>query len=133
MKKYSIPLLNEKEVAALSGELKHNEYICETAGFEPLEVKFKRFETAGIMNMIQSKALTSEDYREMYLNEDYSVSIDDSPEDILEKMHKLNDHIAEVKKKAEKKNSKVGSFEETTNSASGSAAVETKEETDVES
>lgn len=133
MRKYSILTLDKKEVAALSGELIHNEYICETAGFEPLEVKFKRFENAGLLQMIQSKALTSKDFREMYLNEDYSISIDDSPEDILEKMHKLNAHIAEVKAKAEKRNEKVSSFEETANSPSDSAAAETEEEAEFES
>ena len=38
--KYSIDVLNEKEIAALGADLSEgNEYITETAGYIPLEVK----------------------------------------------------------------------------------------------
>ena len=49
MKFYELEVLDAKQIEKLSNpKMEHNEYICETAGFVPLEVKFKRFEQAGI-------------------------------------------------------------------------------------
>lgn len=125
MKNYEIEVLSPKQVEALSGELKNNDYICETAGFVPLEVKFKKFEINGLTLMQQRRMLNSSDYREMYLNPDFDISIDDDPEDIIDKMEALRNHIEDVKKRAAER--KVGSFEETANSPSGSAAAKKKE------
>lgn len=130
MKTYEIEVLSPKQVEALSGELKNNDYICETAGFVPLEVKFKQFEINGLNLMQQRRLLDSSDYREMYLNPDYDISIDDEPEDIIEKMEALRNHIEDVKQRAVER--KVGSFEETTNSASGSATAKTEEKVETE-
>ena len=128
MKRYAIEVLDSKQIEALSRkELAHNEYICETAGFEPLEVRLKRFEQQGLLRQVQRSEITSSDLREMYLNPDYSINIDDDPEDIIEKMGILQKHIAEVKQKAHEravKNSKPGETTASPGSQAVSAAVD---------
>lgn len=126
MKRYEIPGLSEKEVHALGKEkLINNACICETAGFEPLEVRMKRLEMNGMLRNAQRSELTANDYREMYLNPDYNLSLDDEPEDIIEKMKAIQQHIREVQQKAYERamKEKVGSLEQTANSPSGSAAA----------
>lgn len=128
MKRYEIEVLDPKQVAALCKEtLTHNEYICETAGFEPLEVRLKRFEQQGLLRQVQRSEITSSDLREMYLNPDYSLNIDDDPEDIIEKMGILQKHIAEVRMKAHKRaveNSKLGETTASPSSQAVSAAAD---------
>ena len=70
MELYDFNYLSPKQVDALSSKLtkENNPYICETAGFEPLEVKFKRFEQNGIIAALQSEMFNSHDYREIYLD-----------------------------------------------------------------
>lgn len=96
--------LTDKQIEAFKvKKLINNEYICETAGFVPLEVKFKRFEQAGIRQQLNAADYTSSDYRDMYLNPDYQVYPDDEIEDVEAKFKALHDHIQEVKAKAKAK------------------------------
>lgn len=98
MKYYEISKLSEKQVEALKPKkMKHNEYICETAGFVPLEVKFARFEQAGIRAQFNSSEFTSTDYRDMYLDPDFQIYPSDDIEDIEAKTIALRHHIEEVK------------------------------------
>lgn len=101
MVRKKIEYLSEKEVSALSSELneENNPYICETAGFIPLEIKFKRFEQAGQMARLNASDFTSSDYREMYQSPDFDIYPDDDLDEIEEKMIALKKHITEVKKK----------------------------------
>lgn len=93
--------LTDKQIEAFKVKnLINNEYICETAGFVPLEVKFKRFEQAGIRQQLHAADYTSSDYRDMYLNPDYQVYPEDEIEDVEEKFRALQAHINEVKKSA---------------------------------
>lgn len=62
-----------------------NEIVTETAGFEPLEVKFKRMEEAGYRAQFQESDFTSSDLRSIYLNPDFAISEEDELEDIQEK------------------------------------------------
>ena len=101
MKYYEIEKLSDKQVEALANkDLKHNEYICETAGFEPLEVKFKRFEQAGLRAQFNTSEFTSSDYRDMYLDPDFQIYPGDELEDIEVKTAALHRHIQEVKERA---------------------------------
>lgn len=101
MVRKKIEYLSEKEVSALSSELneENNPYICETAGFIPLEIKFKRFEQAGQMARLNASDFTSSDYREMYQSPDFDIYPDDDLDEVEEKMIALKKHITEVKKK----------------------------------
>ena len=56
----------KQKAAILEKDFKHNEYICETAGFIPLEVKFKRLEQAGIKSQISASDYTYCGNRLMY-------------------------------------------------------------------
>lgn len=128
MKRFEIEILDKKQIEALSRkELMHNEYICETAGFEPLEVRMKRFEQNGIIRNAFHGDVTSADLREMYLNPDYSLSPEDDIDDIKEKMQLLQAHINEVKQKVAQRSKPA----ETTASA-GSQAVSAAENTESE-
>lgn len=59
-----------------------NPLIVETAGFIPLEVKFKRFEQNGIRAQFFASEFTSSDYRDMYLSPDLSINLGDDLEDV---------------------------------------------------
>lgn len=99
----------------------HNEYITETAGYIPLEVKLKQFEQNGVIAQFQQSDFTSHDYREMYLNPDFDITPEDDFEEVEEKIKAKNEFILQYQK------SKVGSFEKTADSPSDSAAAQTEE------
>ena len=79
-----------------------NNYITETAGFIPLEVKFKQFEQNGYMARFNSNEFTSSDYRDMYLNPDFQISPEDDMEEAMEKIKMQREYINQLsaKKKA---------------------------------
>lgn len=62
-----------------------NPVIVETAGFVPLEVKFKRFEEAGIRAQFSESEFTSSDLRDIYLHPDFSLNQYDDLEEIERK------------------------------------------------
>lgn len=62
-----------------------NPLIVETAGFIPLDVKFKRFEQAGVKAQFHVSEFTSSDYRDMYLGPNTEIYPTDDLETILEK------------------------------------------------
>ena len=103
-----------------------NEYITETAGFVPLDVKLRRFQENGQIMQFSSSEFTSSDYRQMYLSPDFEIT----PEMELEEIEEIQLKRQEFVKKLMK--SKVGSSERTANSPSDSAAAQTKEEESVE-
>lgn len=63
-----------------------NPYVVESAGFIPLEVKFKRFEQAGIRAQFNASEFTSSDYRDMYLGPNTEIYPGDDLETIEEKL-----------------------------------------------
>lgn len=75
----------------------NNEYITETAGFIPLEVKLKQFEQNGMIAQFQAGDFTSNDYREMYLNPDFDISPEDDFEDVQEKLELQRQFIEKYK------------------------------------
>lgn len=130
MRIYELECYDKKQLEAnLVKDFKHNEYICETAGFVPLEVKFKRFEQAGIRARISSSDYTSSDYRDMYLNPDYQVYPDDEIEDVEESFRALHDHIEKVKKRA---SAREATKAEKLTSAAAAAEVKTKQSSSVD-
>lgn len=115
--------MNSKDVEACKSTFpENNEYITETAGFIPLEVKMKQFETNGLVAQFMVSDFDSHDYRDIYLNPDFNITPEDDLEDIQEKLAAQREYAEEIKK------SKVGSFEKTADSASDSAAAEKKED-----
>lgn len=95
-----VEVMSKKEVDLLASKFPAgNDYICETAGFIPLEIKFKRFEQAGQIARLNASDFTSQDYREMYQSPDYDIYPDDDLDDIEEKMIALKNHINEVRQK----------------------------------
>lgn len=98
MTKYKIDLLNASEIEALGANLKeNNEYITETAGFIPLEVKLKQFETNGLVAQFMTSDFDSNDYRDIYLNPDFNVSPEDDFEDIQEKLAMQREYAEKIK------------------------------------
>lgn len=120
-KVYELDCLDKKEVESLGADLSEgNEYITETAGYIPLEVKMKQFEQNGIIAQFQVSDFTSNDYRDIYLNPDFEITPEDELEDIQEKLKARNEFMNEIKK------SKVGDSERIANSPSDSAAAQTE-------
>lgn len=98
MTKYKIDTLSETEIKALGADLKeNNEYITETAGFIPLEVKLKQFETNGLIAQFMTADFDSNDYRDIYLNPDFNISPEDDFEDIQEKIAMQREYAEKIK------------------------------------
>lgn len=78
-----------------------NEEIVETAGFVPLEVRFKQMEQAGIRAQFFESEFGSKDFRDMYLNHpEFDLTPEDDIEEAYEKMALRAAWIAQVKAKA---------------------------------
>lgn len=105
MKTFELEVMDKKQLEHLCSKFPEgNKYICETAGFIPLDVKFKQYEQNGMIASFLASDFTSSDYREMYMNPDFEIYPEDDLEDINEKRIALYNHIEEVKKKiAERK------------------------------
>lgn len=63
-----------------------NERIVETAGFVPLEVKFKQFEQNGIRAQLVASDFDSSDMRQIYFGENNIIYPDDDIETVNEKL-----------------------------------------------
>lgn len=107
MKRYKLEKLSDKENETFSFIVadEDNPVLVETAGFVPLEVKFKRFEEAGIRAQYSASEFDSDDLKQLYLNPDFSISQYDDLETIQEKLMLRADYIEELRK------SKVGDDE----------------------
>lgn len=75
-----------------------NEDIVETAGFIPLEVRFKQMEQAGIQAQFLQSEFTSFDVRDMYLNHpEFDLNGDEDIEEALDKIKLRQEWIEHVK------------------------------------
>lgn len=123
MRTFEYEKLSDKQIQALGANLeKNNEYITETAGFIPLEVKLKRFQENGQIIQFSSSEFTSSDYRDLYLSEDLEIT----PEMDIEEIQEIQMKRIEYVKNLMKNKSKVGSSEGTANPPSDSAAANKK-------
>lgn len=80
------------------------ETLVETAGFVPLEVRFKQMEQNGLIAQFQLGELSPEDLRQIYLSEEFEVKPDDELEEALEKVARRNELqrlLIEERKKAQ--------------------------------
>lgn len=92
-----------------------DEIVTDTAGFEPLEVKFKRMEQAGYRAQFSESEFTSSDLRDIYLNPDFQITPEDDYEDILEKDEAQRAYVQELLRK---KQQYEDDFEKPANDAS---------------
>lgn len=76
-----------------------NPCIVETAGFVPLEVKFKQFEQNGLRVQFTEDEFTSSDLRDIYLNPDLQVYPGDDLIDIEQKLAAQQALAADILKK----------------------------------
>lgn len=76
-----------------------DELIVETAGFVPLEVRFKQMELAGYRAQFQASDFTSSDLRDIYLAPDLSYSEADELEDIMEKERMRSALIEQIRQR----------------------------------
>ncbi len=75
----------EPKYVEFTNDKELNPVIVETAGFVPLEVKFKRFEQAGLKAQFNASEFTSSDFRDMYLGPNTEIYPNDDLETIIEK------------------------------------------------
>lgn len=91
--------MSAKDVEACKSPLKeNNDYIVETAGFVPLEVKMKQFENNGIVAQFLTSDFDSNDYRDIYLHPDFNIYPEDDFEDIQEKLSAQREYAEKIKK-----------------------------------
>lgn len=81
MQKYLIDNWNKLERES-GWKAVNNPVIVETAGFVPLEVRFKRFEENGIRAQLNASEFTSSDLRDIFLHPDFAINQYDELEDI---------------------------------------------------
>lgn len=69
-----------------------NKVIVETAGFVPLDVRFKQMEQNGILARLNAEefSLSIEDLRQLYFGENTEINQYDELEDIQEKLYNQN-------------------------------------------
>lgn len=92
-------IFTSKDLEATASDFsENNEYITETAGFVPLEVKLKQFEQNGQIAQFMTSDFTSNDYRDIYLNPDFDISPEDDFEDVQVKVIARNEYIEKLKK-----------------------------------
>ena len=124
MKKFELEVFTEEQVKKLAANLQKekNKVIVETAGFIPLEVKFKQFEQNGIINQLRSSDFTSSDYRDLYLHEDFDVTPEDDLEEAQEKLQKLQQFRNSLQEKIKEKKQNKVSAEKTAESKKSDSA-----------
>lgn len=84
---------------------KWNEDIVETAGFIPLEVRFKQMEQAGFQAQFFEQEFSSKDVRDMYLNHpEFDITGEDDIEEALEKIELRREYIESVKQAIRQRN-----------------------------
>lgn len=111
-----------------------NEDIVETAGFIPLEVRFKQMEQAGYRARFFESEFTSKDVQDMYLNHpEFDITDEDDMEDAMEKLMLRQAYVEsvkmEVRKRAEieaQKQEKAERAAEKTDLKNGAEAPEEK-------
>ena len=88
MKKYQIDRITNDDLKKLAWKCleEENNDITETAGFIPLQIKFKKFQEQGILLQFQQNEFTSSDLRELYNSPDFEIYPDDELEEIQEKL-----------------------------------------------
>ena len=81
-----------------------NEDIVETAGFIPLEVRFKQMEQAGMRAQFFESEFGSKDFTDMYLNHpEFDLTPEDDIEEAMEKIQLRQAWIESVKTEARKR------------------------------
>lgn len=90
MKEYVIDKYSPK-YASFTDDKELNPVIVETAGFVPLEVKFKQFEQNGLQAQFNVSEFTSSDYRDMYLGPNTEILPTDDLEEIQAKLELQNE------------------------------------------
>ena len=86
------------------------EDIVETAGFIPLEVRFKQMEQAGYRARFLETEFSSRDVSDMYLNHpEFDITPEDSIEEMIEKMELRSAYINSVKEQVRARNAATDS------------------------
>lgn len=106
--------------------------IVETAGFVPLEVRFKQMEQAGYRARFFESEFSSKDVSDMFLNHpEFDITADDDYEDVMEKTLLRQEYINQIKKEIQARNAATDtkkSESEAKANGSESAAKEGKED-----
>lgn len=98
MKKYEKECFSQEQIKQLCwNPVDKNDYITETAGFVPLEVKLKRFEESGAQLQFMRSEFTSSDYRDMYLTPDFEITPEMDYEEIQEVLLRRSEFVKELK------------------------------------
>lgn len=64
--------------------------ICETAGFVPLDVRFKRLEQSGYVAQFFTHQFDTDDIRQIFMGEETQIYADDDEDIVRIKLYKQN-------------------------------------------
>lgn len=105
-----------------------DEDIVETAGFVPLEVRFKQMEQAGYRARFFESEFTSKDVTDMYLNHpEFDITDEDDMEDAMEKVMLRKAYIQSIKEEVRKRDAMA---ETDTNKSESEAKAKKSESSD---
>lgn len=77
-----------------------DEVLTETAGFVPLEVRFKRMQEAGIAAQFHEGDFDSSDWNDIYLEHpEFDINEDDELEDVIQKQQMRQAYIEQLRAK----------------------------------
>lgn len=119
---------NNQKKTAYANLSVNNEDITETAGFIPLDVRFKQLEEGGYIAQFQKGEFTSSDYRDAYFSPDFEITPEDEYEEIQEKLAARQKFFDEIKAKSDGNNDLAGTDEpEEKKAANAADNVKTEE------
>lgn len=103
MKKMIIDKFTENDKKNIYSDFsENNEYITETAGFVPLDVKLRRFQENGQIMQFHTSEFTSGDYRDFYLSPDLEITPEMDLEEIQEVQLKRSQFVENLIKEKSK-------------------------------
>lgn len=115
MKKYFVDVLTDSEIlenqAQFTKDKELNPVVVETAGYVPLDVRFKQMEQAGIRAQFFASEFTSDELRNVYFGENTEIYPGDDLEEIQEKLMLQEQIKAQILQSKEIQNSDVSGTE----------------------
>lgn len=117
MKKYLCDIYSDNEILencpTFTEDQEKNPYITETAGFVPLDVKFKQMEQAGIRAQFFAQEFTSSELRDVYFGANTEIYPSDEIEEVEEKLLLQESLKLQILQNKEQLNSAVSGTETT--------------------
>lgn len=131
MRLYNVDVFTEDQTSKLvdsfTDDKENNPVVVETAGFVPLEIRFKQMEQAGYRAQFAADDFTSSELREIYFGPNTEIYPGDEMEVIEEKLYLQNEMKLSILQSKER-NSVVSGTETAESSSLTLEKVESKDD-----